>query len=100
MKTGLALGAALAALVLSCGNGQKAYSVPVQRCVEIPSCGSVCYDNRIPETRGDYEVFVLSTPEGGIERVYKGESMQVGKCLIKLVAGDYNSVCLARCPRL
>lgn len=96
----LTMGAALAALVLGCGNGQKAYDVPVQRCVEIPSCGSICYDSRIPETRFDYETFVLSTPWGNIERVYVGESMRVGNCRMKLVDGNDYSVTLTECPRL
>lgn len=95
----LTMGATLAALVLGCGS-QKAYDVPVQRCVEIPSCGVICYDNRIPETREDYEVFVLSTPDGGIERVYMGEAMKVGNCRIKLVDGNDYSVTLTECPRL
>ena len=96
----LTMGATLAALVLGCGNGQKAYDIPVQHCVEIPSCGSVCYDNMIPETRQDYKVFVLSTLDGNIERLYMGESINVGKCLMKLVEGDDSQITLTRCPGL
>ncbi|MFA5888294.1 MAG: hypothetical protein WC852_06315 [Candidatus Nanoarchaeia archaeon] len=95
----LAMGATLAALVLGCGS-QKAYDVPVQQCVEIPSCGSVCYDNMIPESREDYKVFVLSNINGGIERLYMGESIQVGKCLMKLVEGDDSRITLTQCPGL
>lgn len=95
----LTMGATLAALVLGCGS-QKAYDVPVQQCREIPSCGVICYDNLIPSSRQDYNVFVLSTPNGGIERVYMGESVRVGNCRIKLVEGDSNYVLLTECPRL
>ena len=95
----LALGATLAALV-GCGHGQEAYSVPLQRCVDIPSCGSLCYDARHPETRADYETFVLSTLEGNVQPLYKGESIQLGKCLLKLVEGDESSVTLTPTPRL